>query len=315
MLSLVALLVLPASAATPPALIAKSVTIYRDNYGVPHVYGPTDASCVFGYIYAQAEDNFWQIEDSYIRSLGRASEVYGEKTIDDDRLVRALEIPKLAQAEYDRASPETKKLGGRHRRRPELLPGAQSEHQAAPHHAFRTLVRLRVQSLRALLQIHLRQERAETRRDFERLGIAGFQHVGHHSGEERRRTRHAVHQSAPAVFRRRAMVRRPRPQRIGMEHERRIVLRFGISHHRPQRCSRMEPHRERSGYRGRLPGDFRQSRATRWPIDTTARTSMPPSGKRPSRSRPPMDSWTALSPSAERITGPSWPSATVSRWP
>ena len=105
-----AALVPPVSAATQPTLIAKSVTIYRDNYGVPHVFGPTDASCIFGYIYAQAEDNFWQIEDSYIRALGRASEVYGEKTLDDDRLVRALQIPKLAQEEYDRASPETKKL-------------------------------------------------------------------------------------------------------------------------------------------------------------------------------------------------------------
>jgi acyl-homoserine-lactone acylase len=89
---------------------AKSVTIYRDNYGVPHIFGPTDASCVFGYIYAQAEDNFWQIEDSYIRALGRASEVYGEKTLDDDRLVRALEIPALAQAEYQRATPPIRKL-------------------------------------------------------------------------------------------------------------------------------------------------------------------------------------------------------------
>src|SRR5579871_1365533 len=108
-LALLTFLALPVFA-TQPALVAKSVTIYRDNYGVPHVYGPTDTSCVFGFIYAQAEDNFWQIEDSYIRSLGRASEVYGEKTLDDDRLVRALEIPKLAQAEYDRASPEAKKL-------------------------------------------------------------------------------------------------------------------------------------------------------------------------------------------------------------
>jgi acyl-homoserine-lactone acylase len=100
-------LILPV-AAKPPEQIAKSVTIYRDNYGVPHIYGPTDASCVFGYIYAQAEDNFWQIEDSYIRALGRASEIYGAKTLDDDRLVRALEIPRLAQAEYDRATPATK---------------------------------------------------------------------------------------------------------------------------------------------------------------------------------------------------------------
>jgi penicillin amidase len=90
--------------------IARSVTIYRDNYGVPHVYGPTDTSCAFGYIYASAEDNFWQIEDSYIRALGRASEVYGARTLEDDELVRALEIPRLAQAEYERSSPRSKDL-------------------------------------------------------------------------------------------------------------------------------------------------------------------------------------------------------------
>ncbi|MCI0490733.1 MAG: acylase [Blastocatellia bacterium] len=90
--------------------IARSVTIYRDAYGVPHVYGPTDASCVFGYIYAQAEDNFWQIEDSYIGALGRASEVHGERALNQDLLNRALEITKLAQAEYRRSSPRTREL-------------------------------------------------------------------------------------------------------------------------------------------------------------------------------------------------------------
>jgi penicillin amidase len=89
---------------------ARAITIYRDDYGVPHVFGPTDASCVFGYIYAQAEDNFWQIEDSYIRALGRASEVYGERTLNDDLLNHALEIPRLARAEFDRSSPQTKQM-------------------------------------------------------------------------------------------------------------------------------------------------------------------------------------------------------------
>src|SRR5262249_54655483 len=96
--------------AADPAQTAKSITIYRDNYGVPHIYGPTDAACAFGFMYAQAEDNFWQIEDSYIRSLGRASEVYGSKTLEDDELVRALEIPKLAQAEYEHMPARTKAL-------------------------------------------------------------------------------------------------------------------------------------------------------------------------------------------------------------
>ncbi|HJQ69988.1 MAG TPA: penicillin acylase family protein, partial [Blastocatellia bacterium] len=92
------------------AKLARSVTIYRDAYGVPHVYGPTDASCVFGYIYAQAEDNFWQIEDSYIRALGRAAEVHGEKALNGDLLNRALGIPRLAMAEYQQLTPRMKQL-------------------------------------------------------------------------------------------------------------------------------------------------------------------------------------------------------------
>jgi acyl-homoserine lactone acylase PvdQ len=90
--------------------IARSVTIYRDGYDVPHIYGPTDASCVFGYIYSQAEDNFWQIEDSYIRALGRASEIYGDRTLADDMLNRALEIPRLAREEYDRTTGRAREL-------------------------------------------------------------------------------------------------------------------------------------------------------------------------------------------------------------
>jgi acyl-homoserine-lactone acylase len=90
--------------------LARAVTIYRDTYGVPHVYGPTDASCVFGYLYAQAEDNFWQVEDNYICSLGRASEVYGESKLAQDMVNRALEIPRLAKAEYERSSPKVKEL-------------------------------------------------------------------------------------------------------------------------------------------------------------------------------------------------------------
>ena len=92
--------------------LARGVTIYRDAYGVPHVYGPTDAACIFGYIYAQAEDNFWQIEDNYLRSLGRAAEVYGESKLADDLMNRALEITRLAKAEYDRSNLKVKTLTG-----------------------------------------------------------------------------------------------------------------------------------------------------------------------------------------------------------
>ncbi len=90
--------------------VAQSVTIYRDTWGVPHVYGPTDYSVMFGFIYAQCEDNFWQVEDSYIQSLGRAAEVYGEKRLADDLTNRALEITRYSQEEYAKLGPAMKEV-------------------------------------------------------------------------------------------------------------------------------------------------------------------------------------------------------------
>lgn len=98
------------SASNDPAKLARSVTIYRDTYGVPHVFGRTDASTVFGFAYAQAEDNFWRVEENFILALGRASELYGEKTLEEDRLNHALEIPRLAREEYSRLDPRMRSL-------------------------------------------------------------------------------------------------------------------------------------------------------------------------------------------------------------
>ena len=90
--------------------LERTVTIYRDTYGVPHVFGRTDASTVFGFAYAQAEDNFWRVEENYINALGRASELYGEKALDEDRLNHALEIPRLAREEYARLDQHMRSL-------------------------------------------------------------------------------------------------------------------------------------------------------------------------------------------------------------
>ncbi len=94
----------------PSAKLARTVTIYRDTYGVPHVFGRTDASTVFGFAYAQAEDNFWRVEENFILALGRASELYGQKSLEEDRLNRALEIPRLAREEYARLDPRMRSL-------------------------------------------------------------------------------------------------------------------------------------------------------------------------------------------------------------
>lgn len=94
----------------PTDELAARVTIYRDTYGIPHVFGETDVSTMFGFAYAQAEDNFWRLEDDYIRSLGRLAEAEGERGLVDDRRNRALEIPRLAREEYGRMPRRTRAL-------------------------------------------------------------------------------------------------------------------------------------------------------------------------------------------------------------
>jgi len=89
---------------------AQNVKIYRDNYGVPHIYGSTDASVIFGSAYARAEDRFNKIDQIYTMALGKNAEAYGKSAIYSDILVRAFEIPKLSKKEYQNASPELKMI-------------------------------------------------------------------------------------------------------------------------------------------------------------------------------------------------------------
>lgn len=83
-----------------PATLARTVTIYRDNFGVPHIFGRTDASVVFGLMYAQCEDNFWQLETDLIRGLGRQAELEGEKGLANDLAYRVFETERLSKGEW-----------------------------------------------------------------------------------------------------------------------------------------------------------------------------------------------------------------------
>ncbi|MDE3254053.1 MAG: penicillin acylase family protein, partial [Bacteroidota bacterium] len=67
---------------------AAQVTIIRDHFGVPHIYGKTDADAVFGLLYAQCEDDFKRVEMNYVEKLGRLAEVNGEKDLYNDLLIR-----------------------------------------------------------------------------------------------------------------------------------------------------------------------------------------------------------------------------------
>jgi acyl-homoserine lactone acylase PvdQ len=60
---------------------ARSVNIVRDDWGIAHIYGKTDADVVFGMEYAQAEDDFNRVETNYINAMGRMAEAEGEARI------------------------------------------------------------------------------------------------------------------------------------------------------------------------------------------------------------------------------------------
>jgi acyl-homoserine-lactone acylase len=79
---------------------ATRVTITRDDWGVAHVHGQTDANAVFGMIYAQAEDDFPRIEANYLTNLGRAAEAEGEKAIWQDLRARLYVSDSELQADY-----------------------------------------------------------------------------------------------------------------------------------------------------------------------------------------------------------------------
>jgi acyl-homoserine-lactone acylase len=60
---------------------ARTVTVIRDDWGIAHIYGKSDADTVFGMIYAQAEDDFNRVENNYLLSLGRMAEAEGESKV------------------------------------------------------------------------------------------------------------------------------------------------------------------------------------------------------------------------------------------
>ena len=84
---------------------AQNVTIIRDDWGIPHVYGKTDADAVFGLIYAQAEDDFNRIETNYLNSMGRLAEAEGESAIYQDLRMKLFIDPDSIKAQYA-ASPD-----------------------------------------------------------------------------------------------------------------------------------------------------------------------------------------------------------------
>lgn len=84
---------------------AQSVTITRDDWGIPHIRAKTDADAVFGLMYAQAEDDFNRVETNFLNSQGRLAEAEGEKEVYRDLRMKLFIDPVDMKAQYEK-SPE-----------------------------------------------------------------------------------------------------------------------------------------------------------------------------------------------------------------
>ncbi len=82
---------------------ASHVTIIRDTWGIPHIYGKSDADAVFGLLYAQCEDDFKRVEMNYIEKLGRTAEVKGEAALGSDLYIRLIIDSAEAVADYKKS--------------------------------------------------------------------------------------------------------------------------------------------------------------------------------------------------------------------
>jgi len=79
------------------------VTILRDKWGIPHIYGKTDAAVVFGLLYAECQTDFPRVEKNYLEMLGRQAEVYGENYMYTDVMMRLIYDSVQAIADYNRS--------------------------------------------------------------------------------------------------------------------------------------------------------------------------------------------------------------------
>src|SRR5271170_7357682 len=111
----VACLPLAARAAQNPEVArwekeAQRVTIVRDDWGIAHVYGKTDADAVFGMEYTQAEDDFNRVEMNYINAMGRLAESEGESRVILDLRMKLFIDPEMLKKQYAESPAWMRKL-------------------------------------------------------------------------------------------------------------------------------------------------------------------------------------------------------------
>ncbi len=81
--------------------LSAPVDIYRDEYGVPHIYAETAEDLFFAQGYVHAQERFWQMEFWRRIGSGRLSELFGEATLGSDIYLRTMGFRRIAEIEYE----------------------------------------------------------------------------------------------------------------------------------------------------------------------------------------------------------------------
>ena len=102
----------PLTAEAPPAPVFKpaDVRIARDNFGVPHIFGKTDADVAYGVAYAHAEDDFSTLQEVLAMTRGRAGAMLGENGAKVDYAAALLDIRATTRRDWPRLPEDVKKL-------------------------------------------------------------------------------------------------------------------------------------------------------------------------------------------------------------
>jgi acyl-homoserine lactone acylase PvdQ len=112
MLALVALCGVVFDASAAPAKTDHKVQIYRDTWGIPHIYANTEADAAYGLGYCQAEDRLEDLLTNVRASMGTLSEAFGEKSVEDDTMVRMMQNDTLFQKYWEKGVPANLKAIG-----------------------------------------------------------------------------------------------------------------------------------------------------------------------------------------------------------
>ena len=92
-----------------PAVASENVTIYRDTWGVPHIYGDSESAVLYGQGYAQAEDRLGTMMKSYRKAVGTMAEAFGQDWVEHDYRQRVFEHKKMARKHYHTLAPEVRR--------------------------------------------------------------------------------------------------------------------------------------------------------------------------------------------------------------